>query len=81
MKLSPTTHVGRSGAAALDSRRANYSRVPAGEAIQMVDALAARGVTTGLILFADEGHGSQKRENRVLELGHALRFMREHLMK
>ncbi|MBK6697831.1 MAG: S9 family peptidase [Myxococcales bacterium] len=81
VKLSPTTHVGNVKAPLLLIQGANDPRVPAGEAIQMVDALAARGVTTGLILFADEGHGSQKRENRVLELGHALRFMREHLMK
>ena len=32
-----------------------------------------------LLIFADEGHGAGKRENRVPMVGHALRFMDEHL--
>jgi dipeptidyl aminopeptidase/acylaminoacyl peptidase len=31
------------------------------------------------MIFPDEGHGAQKRENRVLMLGHAIAFFREHL--
>jgi dipeptidyl aminopeptidase/acylaminoacyl peptidase len=33
-----------------------------------------------MIIFPDEGHGSQKRENKVLELGHAISFLKTHLI-
>jgi dipeptidyl aminopeptidase/acylaminoacyl peptidase len=54
-------------------------RVPAGEAVQMYEAMKAKGLDTDLILFADEGHGSQKRSNQVLELGHTLQFFKKNL--
>ena len=37
------------------------------------------GVPTELIVYADEGHGAGKRDNQVLMLGHALRFLETHL--
>jgi len=57
----------------------NDPRVPAGEAIQVHDALAKRGVSSPLILFADEGHGASKRGNLVLQIGHVIRFLEENL--
>lgn len=79
VKLSAVTYLDRLKAPLMLIQGANDPRVPAGEAIQMRDWLAARGVEAPLILFPDEGHGSQDRDNRVLEIGHALRFFDRHL--
>jgi dipeptidyl aminopeptidase/acylaminoacyl peptidase len=54
-------------------------RVPVGEAIQMHDALHARGIPVRLTIFPDEGHGTQKRDNRVIEIGSTLDFFEVHL--
>jgi dipeptidyl aminopeptidase/acylaminoacyl peptidase len=55
--------------------------VPAGEAIQTYQALAARQIPASLIIFPDEGHGSAKRANQVLELGAMLQFLEQHLRR
>jgi dipeptidyl aminopeptidase/acylaminoacyl peptidase len=78
-KLSPMTYVDRVKAPLLILQGASDPRVPAGEAIQIHDAIEHRGVTSSLMIFPDEGHGAQKRENRVLMLGNAIAFFREHL--
>jgi dipeptidyl aminopeptidase/acylaminoacyl peptidase len=78
-KLSPVTHLDRVKAPLLVIQGVNDPRVPAGEAIQIHDALATRGVSSPLILFADEGHGASKRANLVLEIGHVIRFLEENL--
>ena len=54
-------------------------RVPAGEAIQMQEALEARGVASKLILLEGEGHGAARRGGQVVMAGHMLRFLEEHL--
>jgi dipeptidyl aminopeptidase/acylaminoacyl peptidase len=79
IKLSPITYIDRIKGPLLLSQGANDPRVPAGEAIQMHDALQARGIKSPLIIFADEGHGSAKRGNQVLQIGHVLRFLQEHM--
>jgi dipeptidyl aminopeptidase/acylaminoacyl peptidase len=79
LKLSPVTHVNRVRGPILVVQGANDPRVPAGEAIQIHEALARRGIAGQLILFPDEGHGTSKRANQVLELGAAIRFLEEHL--
>ncbi len=73
------TYVDRAVAPLLIMQGASDPRVPAGEAIQIHDALDRKGVPCDLMIFPDEGHGAQKRENRVLMLGHAITFFREHL--
>jgi dipeptidyl aminopeptidase/acylaminoacyl peptidase len=78
-KLSPITYVERVKAPLLIVQGANDPRVPVGEAIQIEKALAKRKVESRLIVFADEGHGAQKRDNRVLELGHVIQFFEQHL--
>jgi protease II len=78
-KLSPITYIDKVKAPLLVLQGANDPRVPVGEALQIHDALEARHVPNGLIIFADEGHGSQRRENRVLEIGHVLQFFQTHL--
>ena len=81
LDLSPITHIEKLNAPLLLIQGASDPRVPVGEAIQMHDALEKRNVPTKLVVFADEGHGTQKRENKVLEIGHTLAFFREHLQK
>ncbi len=79
VKLSPTTYVDRLKAPLLVIQGVNDPRVPAGEALQMYRALERQGVPAGLILFADEGHGTSKRSNTVLSLGHTIAFLEKHL--
>ncbi len=79
-KLSPISYLDRLNRPLQILHGANDPRVPAGEAVQIHDALAKRGVESELILFADEGHGVHKRANRALSQGHVLRFFRRHLL-
>jgi dipeptidyl aminopeptidase/acylaminoacyl peptidase len=79
LKLSPITYINKVKGPLLLIQGANDPRVPAGETIQMHNALQARGVRSPLIIFGDEGHGSAKRSNQVLQIGHVLLFLRDHL--
>lgn len=45
----------------------------------MYEAAKKKGVPTGLVIFADEGHGAQKRENRVLQTGHTIQWFDKYL--
>lgn len=80
VELSPITHLNKIRAPLLLIQGVSDPRVPAGEAIQMHEAMRAKGLASDLILFADEGHGSVKRENQVLEIGHTLSFFQKHLL-
>ena len=79
VKLSPITYIDRVKAPLLLIQGASDPRVPVGEAVQMHDALAAKKIPSQLIIFADEGHGSQQRENQVLQIGHVLQFFDTYL--
>jgi dipeptidyl aminopeptidase/acylaminoacyl peptidase len=79
VQLSPLTHLGKVKGPMLLMQGANDPRVPVGEAIQVHDALEAKKLPSQLIIFADEGHGAQKRENQVFVNGHMVRFFQEHL--
>jgi dipeptidyl aminopeptidase/acylaminoacyl peptidase len=78
-RLSPITYIDRVRAPLLLIQGANDPRVPVSEALQMQTALDRRKAGSQLILFPDEGHGAQKRDNRVQEVGHTLEFFQEHL--
>ncbi len=78
-RLSPITYIDRVRAPLLLIQGANDPRVPVSEALQMQTALDRRRAGSQLILFPDEGHGAQKRDNRVQEVGHTLEFFQEHL--
>ena len=77
--LSPTTHVQKIKAPLLIIQGANDPRVPVSEAVQMLEAMKAKKIPGQLIVFADEGHGTAKRNNRVLAVGHELLFFKKHL--
>jgi len=80
VKLSPSSYVDRVKGPLLIIQGASDPRVPAGEAIQIHQALTARGLAAELLIFPDEGHGAQKRENVVQTLGRELEFFRKHLL-
>lgn len=79
VKLSATTYIESLKAPLLLIQGASDPRVPVGEAIQMYEAAAKTGVPTSLVIFPDEGHGAQKRENRVLQTGHTILWFDRYL--
>jgi dipeptidyl aminopeptidase/acylaminoacyl peptidase len=79
LKLSATNYIDRLQAPLLIIQGASDPRVPVGEAVQMYDAANKRGVPAGLVIFADEGHGTQKRGNQVLAIGHTIEWMQKYL--
>ncbi len=79
MKLSAVTYVDRVKAPLMIIQGANDPRVPVGEAIQIQATLNRKKLGSELIIFADEGHGSAKKENQVLEIGHTIEFFKKNL--
>jgi dipeptidyl aminopeptidase/acylaminoacyl peptidase len=79
-KLSPITYVDRVKAPLLLIQGLDDPRVPAGEAVQIQEALASRGVPSSLILIEGEGHGAARRSGQVIMTGHTLRFLEEQLL-
>jgi len=79
IKLSPITYIDRVKAPLLMIQGASDPRVPVGEALQFHQALTQRNLPVELVIFGDEGHGAQKRENVVFQIGYALRFFQKHL--
>ena len=79
VKLSPITYVDRVKAPLLLIQGVDDPRVPAGEAVQIQEALAARGVVSSLMLIEGEGHGAARRGGQVMMAGHTLRFLEKQL--
>jgi dipeptidyl aminopeptidase/acylaminoacyl peptidase len=79
LKLSAVSYLDRIRDPLMIVQGAGDPRVPAGEAVQMYEAMKKKGISSELIIFADEGHGSAKRDNRVLEIGHMIKFFNAHL--
>ena len=79
-ELSPIHHIDKIKSPLLVIQGVNDPRVPAGEALQIHQTLQSKKIPSSLILFADEGHGSKKRSNQVLELGHTVQFFKQHLV-
>ena len=79
--LSPTTYVKDIKAPLLIIQGANDPRVPVGEALQIYEAVKAKGLDAQLIIFPDEGHSVAKRANQVLSTGHIIAFFEKHLKR
>lgn len=77
--LSSTTYIDKLSGPLLIIQGASDPRVPVGEAFQMYEAATKKGIPTGLVIFADEGHGAQKRDNRVLQTGHSILWFDKYL--
>lgn len=78
-KLSPVTYVDQVKEPLMIIQGVNDPRVPAGEAIQIHETLQKKKIKSQLILFGDEGHGSAKKENQILEIGNTIEFFNKHL--
>jgi dipeptidyl aminopeptidase/acylaminoacyl peptidase len=79
IQLSPINHIDKLIAPLMLIQGVSDPRVPVGEAVQMYEAAKKRNVPAELMLFADEGHGAAKRENRVYSIGHTIRFLEAYL--
>lgn len=79
IELSPITHIDKVKAPILIVQGLNDPRVPAGEAVQMQEIMAKKGLASQLMLYPDEGHGAAKRDNRASWLAHTLAFFQKHL--
>jgi dipeptidyl aminopeptidase/acylaminoacyl peptidase len=79
LQLSPITYIDKVKGPMLLIQGASDPRVPAGEALQIHDALRARNLPVELVIFSDEGHGAQNRNNQVYQIGYSLRFFQKYL--
>jgi dipeptidyl aminopeptidase/acylaminoacyl peptidase len=80
-KLSPVTYIDRVKDPLLIMQGVNDPRVPVGEAVQMHELLAKRGVHAPLMLFPEDGHGAARRRSAAQQIGHTIRFFDDHLKK
>lgn len=78
-KLSPINYLDQIKDPILIVHGANDPRVPAGEAIQIFNAMKEKGLPGELILFADEGHGVRKRKNRAIYYSKIFDFFEKYL--
>jgi dipeptidyl aminopeptidase/acylaminoacyl peptidase len=78
-QISPLSHIASVTAPLLIMQGANDPRVPLSESTQMYEALKATGRDVELLVFADEGHGFVKRENRAIAWGAEQNFVAKHL--
>jgi dipeptidyl aminopeptidase/acylaminoacyl peptidase len=78
-QLSPIHRIDRIVTPTLVLHGANDTNVPVVEAEQVVKNLQARGVPVKYVLFADEGHGWGKVENRVTSDVEIVRWFEQHL--
>lgn len=77
--LSPVTYINQVKSPLMIIQGVNDPRVPAGEALQIQKLLESKKIPSSLILFADEGHGAEKKDNQVLQIGHTLEFFKKYL--
>ncbi len=75
-RISPIANVGRITKPMLVMQGANDPRVPQSESDQVVASLRANGNETWYVLFADEGHGFQKKPNNDLRREVETMFLR-----
>ncbi|KAA9407696.1 S9 family peptidase [Haloarcula sp. CBA1131] len=77
--ISPINNVDRIDAPLFVLHGANDPRVPVGEAEQIAEQAAERGVPVEKLVFDDEGHGISKRENRIEAYTAVVEFLNEHV--
>ena len=77
--ISPIHKVDKIVAPLLIIHGANDPRVPVDEARQIAKALGDRGVAVDTLIFYDEGHGTSKRSNVLLEYRRRVDFFNKYL--
>jgi dipeptidyl aminopeptidase/acylaminoacyl peptidase len=78
-RISPLFHAKNITKPVLVVQGANDPRVLQVESDEMVAAIKANGVPVEYLLFPDEGHGFEKRDNRVAASEAYMRFLGKHL--
>jgi dipeptidyl aminopeptidase/acylaminoacyl peptidase len=78
-RISPLFHAKNIVRPLLVVQGANDPRVLQAESDELVEAVRANGVPVEYVLFDDEGHGFQGRENRITASNAYLKFLNEHL--
>jgi dipeptidyl aminopeptidase/acylaminoacyl peptidase len=79
VEASPMTHVDDIRAPLFVIHGRNDPRVPVSEAEQLVANLVSRGVRCELLIYADEGHGLARLDNRLDAYPRAIEFLDEVL--
>lgn len=79
--ISPIHRADRIRTPLLVVHGANDPRVPVGEARQILRAVGERGGEVDSLIFVDEGHGADKRDNRIVEYEKQVAFFERHLKR
>jgi dipeptidyl aminopeptidase/acylaminoacyl peptidase len=77
--ISPSNYLDAIAVPLMVIHGANDPRVPLGEAEQIVDALAGRGIPVQFIKFEDEGHGLSRLRNKLVAYPAIVDFLDKHL--
>ena len=78
-RISPLFHASNIVRPMLVVQGANDPRVLQVESDELVAAARAAGATVEYVIFPDEGHGFQRRENRITAQEAYLAFLNEHV--
>jgi dipeptidyl aminopeptidase/acylaminoacyl peptidase len=78
-RISPLFHASNIRRPLLVIQGANDPRVLQVESDELVAAVRANGVPVEYVIFPDEGHGFQRRENRIAASEAYLRFLDAYL--
>ncbi len=79
--ISPLFHAGRITKPMLVVQGANDPRVLQVESDEIVAAVKKNGVPVEYLVFPDEGHGFQRRDNRIAAQEAYLKFLNQHVRK
>ncbi len=77
--ISPINKVDKIVAPLLIIHGENDPRVPVGEARQIAKAIGDRGGVVDTLIFPDEGHGTSKRSNVMIDYRRRVDFLKKHL--
>ncbi len=77
--ISPLFHADKIVRPFIVLQGANDPRVLQDESDEIVDAARKNGVEVDYVLFSDEGHGFQKKENQIIANERILKFLDFHL--
>jgi dipeptidyl aminopeptidase/acylaminoacyl peptidase len=80
-KISPLNNAGRITSPLFVAQGKNDPRVPYTEAEQIVKAVRGNGQPVWYLLYADEGHGFQKKANADYYGAASILFWQQHLLK
>ena len=77
--ISPLHRAGRIEAPLLIIHGRNDPRVPVSEAFQIRDAVKGNGGIVEMIVFDDEGHSIENKENKIAALKKRIAFLEKHV--